>query len=242
MKIAMWSGPRNLSTALMYSFAARGDCAVWDEPFYAAYLAATELDHPMRQEIMAAGELDADRVAAECLGRIPGGRQIHYQKHMAHHMLPDFPREWLSSCANVFLIRHPARVIASYAIKREAPVFEDLGFERQLELFETAAVLSGNMPPVIDTHDLRDNPAGILKALCRAIDLPYTDRMLSWPAGGHASDGVWARHWYGAVHKSTGFAEPEPELPVIDAQFAPLLERAMPIYKKLSEYALTAER
>ncbi len=242
MKIAMWSGPRNLSTALMYSFAARGDCAVWDEPFYAAYLAASDLDHPMRDEILAAGQQDADRVAAACLGRIPGGKVVYYQKHMAHHMLPDFPRDWLSSCANVFLIRHPARVIASYAAKREAPVFGDLGFGQQLELFEAAAVLSGNMPPVIDSHDLRDDPEGILRALCRAIDLPYTDRMLSWPAGGHASDGVWARHWYGAVHKSTGFAEPEPELPAIDARFAPLLERAMPIYKKLSEYALTAER
>ena len=169
MRIAMWSGPRNLSTAMMYSFGARGDCAVSDEPFYAAYLAATGLEHPMREEVIAAGETDPAKVAAACAGPIPGGRPIWYQKHMTLHMLDGFPREFMRACTNVFLIRHPARVVASYARKREAPTLHDIGFVQQARLFDEVADRLGHAPPVIDSADIRRDPRG---KLSRAVRRP----------------------------------------------------------------------
>ncbi|MCR9149713.1 MAG: HAD family hydrolase [Rhodobacteraceae bacterium] len=227
MRIAMWSGPRNLSTAMMYAFAARGDCAVMDEPFYAAYLAATGLDHPMRAEILASQPADPARVAAICTGPIPGGKPHLYMKHMAHHMLPGFPLDWAQACVNIHLIRHPARVIASYAAKRENPTLEDIGFPQQQSLFER---LPG---PVVDCADIRRDPAGTLARLCAEIGLPFSDRMLCWPAGGIAEDGVWAAHWYGAVHRSTGFDGAEGPLPELSGDYARLAEAALPIYERL---------
>ena len=149
MKIAMWSGPRNLSTAMMYAFASRADCAVWDEPFYAAYLSATGIDHPMTAEVIAAGQTDPARVAAACLGPNPDGKAHWYQKHMTLHMIPAFDRGFLRGLTNAFLIRHPARVIASYARKREAPTLDDIGFVQQAQLFDQVADLIGQASPVI---------------------------------------------------------------------------------------------
>lgn len=232
MRIAMWSGPRNLSTAMMYAFAARGDCAVVDEPFYAAYLAATGLDHPMRDEILAAQPTDPAEVVARITGSNPGELPHFYQKHMAHHMVAGIPRDWMAGMVNVFLIRHPVRVVASYAKKREAPVLADLGFLQQAELFDHVKAL-GQRPVVIDSHDIRADPARSLKALCAAIGLEWTDRMLRWPPGGRPEDGVWAAHWYGAVHKSVGFSGAEGELPVLEPEYARLAEAAMPAYEKL---------
>ncbi|AVO37822.1 sulfotransferase family protein [Pukyongiella litopenaei] len=237
MRIAMWSGPRNLSTAMMYAFAARGDCAVVDEPLYAAYLAQTGLDHPMREAILAAQSADPDRVIGDLLGDIPGGKPHFYQKHMSQHMLPGIDRSWQGQMRNVFLIRHPARVIASYAAKRENPVLDDIGFRQQAELFDLATA-SGDEPVVIDSHDIRDDPATMLERLCDAIGLPFTIDMLLWPAGGHPADGVWAEHWYGAVHRSTGFAEPEGDLPEIPDALRPVLDAAMPHYDRLQAVAL----
>jgi hypothetical protein len=238
MRIAMWSGPRNLSTAMMYSFGARGDCAVSDEPFYAAYLAATGQDHPMREEVIAAGETDATKVAAACTGPIPEGQPIWYQKHMTLHMLDTFPREFMRACTNVFLIRHPARVVASYARKREDPGLDDIGFVQQARLFDEVADRLGHAPPVIDSADIRRDPRGKLSALCAALGIPFTERMLHWPAGGHPDDGVWAPHWYGAVHRSTGFAEAEGPLPMLHGKHARVADEAQPHYEKLHTYTL----
>jgi hypothetical protein len=238
MRIAMWSGPRNLSTALMYAFAARGDCAVWDEPFYAAYLQATGIDHPMRGEIIAAGETDPMKVAAVCAGEVPDGLNLFYQKHMTLHMIPGFPRDFMRACENVFLIRHPARVVASYARKREGPMLEDIGFVQQAELFDEVADWLGRAPLVVDSADIRAEPRETLKKLCGALGVPFTDKMLSWPAGGHPDDGVWASHWYGAVHRSTGFAEPEGALPELSGEYASLVDSALPYYEKLHAYCL----
>ena len=229
MKIAMWSGPRNLSTAMMYSFGARSDCAVWDEPFYAAYLAATGLEHPMRDEILAAGEQDFAKVAVRCVGEIPNGKAHFYQKHMTQHMIAGVDRHWMAQVKNVFLIRHPARVIASYAKKRQGPTLDDIGFWQQAELFEAC-----ENPIVIDSHDIRDNPKAMLTTLCNALGLPFEQAMLSWPAGGHADDGAWAPHWYGAVHNSTGFAGAEAELPQLTGDYARLMDQALPFYEKLA--------
>lgn len=238
MRIAMWSGPRNLSTAMMYSFAARGDCAIWDEPFYAAYLAATRKPHPMADEIIAAHETDPARVSACCKGPVPQGQSLFYQKQMPHHMLPGFDLTFMSACTNVFLIRHPARVIASYARKVESADLADIGFAAQTELFDREANRLGHAPIVIDSFDIRADPRASLTALCNAIGIGFTDKMLNWPAGGHAEDGVWARHWYGAVHRSTGFEAAEGPLPILQGSYAALAEAAMPFYDCLAQYKI----
>lgn len=238
MKIAMWSGPRNLSTAMMYAFAQRPDCAVWDEPFYAPFLAATGLDHPMRGEILAAHETDAAKVAARCAGVPPGGRAHHYLKLMPHHMADGFPLGWARDCANVFLIRHPARVVASYARKREGPNAEDIGFVRQARLFDEIAGWLGRPPLVIDSADIRRAPEAALTSLCAALGLGFEPAMLRWPVGGRPEDGAWAPHWYGAVHRSTGFDAPEGPLPELAPVYARLAEAALPHYRHLYKHRL----
>ncbi len=230
MKIAMWSGPRNLSTAMMYSFAARGDCAVWDEPFYAPYLAKTGIEHPMGAQIIAAHERDPEAVAARCAGPIPSGKPLFYMKHMPHHMVPGIPLDWAKDCVNVHLIRHPARAIASYMAKRENPTLDDIGYARQVEIFEEFGGV------VIDSSDIRENPRGMLKKLCENIEIVYTDAMLSWPAGGRKEDGIWAKHWYGVIHNSTGFSGAEGPIPNAEG---PLFEAALEKYKILKEQALS---
>lgn len=233
MRIAMWSGPRNLSTAMMYSFGARRDCAIWDEPFYAAYLMATGIDHPMRNEVIAQNESDPDVVARRCLGSIPGEKPVFYMKHMPHHMVEGFPLRWAEGCQNVHLIRHPARVIASYRVKRESITMQDIGYLDQLRVFEA---LGGT---VIDSSDIRNAPGDMLQALCASIGLPYDPNMLSWPAGGRAEDGVWAEHWYGSVHRSTGFAGPEPALPEVADVHTRLYHEAMAVYETLAAHKIT---
>jgi Sulfotransferase domain len=224
MRIAMWSGPRNLSTAMMYSFGARSDFAVRDEPFYAAYLAATGHDHPMAAQIIQAHDTDPQVIAQDCLEQ---GAPHIYMKHMPHHMLDGFPMHWAQGCVNIHLIRHPARVIASYAAKRESPTLDDIGFVQQAHLFDDIGGL------VIDSTDIRADPEGMLRKLCAAIDLRFDPAMLHWPAGPRAEDGIWAAHWYGAVHHSTGFAGAEGPLPEIDDDLQPVLAQALPYYQKL---------
>ena len=238
MKIAMWSGPRNLSTAMMYSFAARGDCAVTDEPFYAAYLNATGVQHPMGAEIIAAGESNAAQVAGYCLGPNPESQPLWYQKHMTLHMIPGFDRSFLRGLTNVFLIRHPARVVASYSKKRESPTLADIGFVQQAELFDQVAQMTGSAPPVVDSADIRATPRETLTRLCAALGIPFTEAMLNWPAGPKAYDGVWAPHWYNAVHSSTGFDEPEGPLPDLPSAYQALVEQALPSYERLRALAL----
>jgi hypothetical protein len=237
-RIAMWSGPRNLSTALMYSFAARGDCAVVDEPFYGAYLATTGIDHPMRDEVIASQSADAGAVTAQCLGPIPQSQSLFYQKHMTLHMISQFDRGFLAGLTNVFLIRHPARVIASYAKKREAPVLADIGFVQQAELFDQVAQMTGAAPLVLDASDVRAGPRGALTRLCAGLGIPFTENMLTWPAGPKPYDGVWAPHWYGEVWKSTGFGGAEGDLPLLSAEFEDLCGAALPYYQRLAPHRL----
>ena len=235
LRIAMWSGPRNLSTALMYSFAARGDCAVWDEPFYAAYLKLTGLDHPMREGIIAAHDADPASVARACAEDRP--EPLFYQKHMTLHMVPGVPRDWMRAVTNVFLVRHPARVVASYARKREAPTFDDLGFRQQAELFDEVAGWLGHPPPVLSAESVREDPRAALTRLCEALAIPWTSRMLSWPPGPKPYDGAWAPHWYNAVHASTGFEAAEGVLPDLPPDYQRLADQGMPHYERLLRYA-----
>ncbi len=236
--IAMWSGPRNLSTALMYAFAARGDCAVWDEPFYAAYLKATGIDHPMRDAVIASQDCDPARVALACIGPIPQAQSLFYQKQMTLHMIPAFDRGFMRQLTNVFLIRHPARVVASYAKKRERPTLADIGFVQQAELFDEVANWLGRAPLVIAAEDIRADPARALAALCSALGIAYTDTMLHWSAGPKPYDGVWAPHWYNAVSRSTGFDAAEGEIPQLSAGFQVLAEQALPYFHQLEAHKI----
>lgn len=236
-RIAMWSGPRNLSTALMRSFENRADTAVWDEPFYAAFLRAGAIDHPLRDEVIAAYEADPVRVAAACLEPAPAGAPVFYQKHMTHHMLADFPLDWTAGITNAFLIRRPEAVVASYQVKRERATLDDLGFVRQRELFDDIAQRTGAVPPVVDADAIRRDPETTLTKLCAALAIPFDPAMLAWPLGPRASDGLWATHWYDAVEHSTGFTPP-PRTPALDDAGRRLAEAARPFYAALAAHTL----
>jgi hypothetical protein len=239
--VAMWSGPRNLSTALMRAFAQRADCEVWDEPFYAAYLKATGADHPMRAEVIAAGIADAEAVAAACLASPASGRPVFYQKHMTHHMVAGFPLAWTDRVVNAFLIRAPERVLASYVRKHEAVAAKDIGFRRQRELFDRAADRLGKAPPVIDSFDIRRDPATALAALAAALGLRFDPAMLSWQKGPIPQDGVWGRHWYDAIWNSTGFERTEGALPDLPARLAAIADEVRGDYEHLRRYALATQ-
>ena len=236
-RIAMWSGPRNISTAMMRSFENRLDCAVVDEPFYAAYLAETGLIHPMTEAVLASQPQDWRAVAQALIDGEPA--PVFYQKHMTHHMLPGFGLDWTAKCRNAFLIRDPAQVVASYVRKRAEVTLEDIGVVRQRELFEREADRLGHAPPVVEGADVLADPRRTLAALCAALTIPFRDEMLAWPAGRRDSDGVWAPAWYEAVERSTGFAAPErePAAPLTD-DLARLAEAARPHYEALARHRL----
>jgi hypothetical protein len=229
MKIAMWSGPRNLSTAMMYSFGNRNDFTAMDEPFYAAFLKRSGMSHPMRDKVLAHQTSDPNAVAMTC-AKTP--KHHTYMKHMAHHMLDDFPLDWAFDCVNIHLLRHPARVLASYALKREHVTLEDIGYPQQLHVFNTLGGL------VINSSDIRANPELALRKLCKRIDLDFDTDMLRWNAGPRSFDGIWASHWYGAVHSSVGFASDEGPMPDVPQHLQPLLKSALPIYEQLANSAV----
>ncbi len=234
----MWSGPRNLSTALMRSFGNRPDCVVSDEPFYAVYLTLSGIEHPMREEVLGSQPTDWRKVANAASGPPPNGAKLWYQKHMTHHMLPAIGRDWMRACRHAFLIRHPARVLASYAAKRETVALSDIGFVEQEALFEQAAEIAGDAPPVIDADALLADPPAVLQALCKALAIPFSERMLSWPAGPRDTDGVWAAHWYDAVNKSTGFGPARPLATLEDPGLKSIEAAALPIYERLAAHSL----
>ena len=238
VRIAMWSGPRNISTAMLRAWENRPDTAVVDEPFYACYLAESGADHPLREEVLAAQPADWDTVVASLTGPIAGSPRIFYQKHMTHHMLPDAPLAWMDEMSNAFLVRHPREVAASYSRGRgKIPGLDDLGYVRQQELFDRIAESRGAAPPVIDAADVLENPGRTLRALCESLHVPFDDRMLTWPAGPRPTDGAWAPHWYASVWRSTGFAEPKPPaepLPELES----VVEAALPYYQRLARYRI----
>jgi hypothetical protein len=217
-RIAMWSGPRNISTAMMRAWENRRDCAVVDEPFYAHYLEATGIDHPGREEVIASQETDWRKVAERLLGPVPGNAPIFYQKHMAHHFLPGMEGEWLNGLTHAFLIRDPEEMVASYARSREQVAPADLGLHRQVEIRELVCAGPGPEPPVLDSRDVLENPDGVLRALCGVLSVPFDSAMLSWPAGPRDTDGVWAPYWYAAVEKSTGFLPYRPKALELNAE------------------------
>ncbi|QIG81150.1 sulfotransferase-like domain-containing protein [Stakelama tenebrarum] len=240
VRIAMWSGPRNCSTAMMRAFENRDDCDVSDEPFYAAFLAETGIVHPMNDAVLASQPNDWRDVAAAMTGEAPNGAPIWYQKQMCHHMLPDFGLDWMDSVTNAFLIRPPEQVLASYIVKRGDVTLEDIGVVRQCELFDRVAERTGAAPVVIEGPSVQRDPRESLTILCEALAIPFSDRMLNWPPGRRASDGAWAPAWYDAVEKSTGFAAPSHVATIDDLPEAikPIAEAARPYYERMAQHRI----
>ena len=240
VRVAMWSGPRNISTAMMRSWENRGDTAVWDEPFYAYYLDSTGIEHPVDSEVIAAGETDWRCVVERLLGEVPGERRVFFQKHMTHHLLPEIDRGWMDEVVNCFLIRDPREVLASYARMRSTVTVEDVGVPQQAEIFDYLHTRGVDAPVVIDARDVLENPRGVLSALCAEIGVDFTDRMLAWPPGPRESDGVWARHWYRSVHRSSGFQPWAAKTDPLPGHLEPLARECEPHYLRLWEQRLRA--
>lgn len=238
LRLAMWSGPRNISTAMMRAWENRNDCTVSDEPLYAHYLASTGADHPGAREVIADGETDWRRVVASLLGPVPEAKPVWYQKHMSHHLLPSIDRGWIHQLTNVFLIRDPSDVVASYIKSRATVTAADIGLQQEAELFDEIAQKLGRAPPVIDAHDFLMAPEAHLRALCTQLGIDFSERMLHWPAGPRASDGVWAPHWYAAVWKSTGFEIPHPRTTSLSGDAARAASQARPWYEQLYRHRL----
>jgi hypothetical protein len=234
LRIAMWSGPRNLSTAMMRSFGSRADTFVSDEPFYGCFLETSGADHPMRGEVLTAMNCDWRSVMESLRGPAPERAPIWYQKHMWHHMAGPIGYDDFAGFTHAFLIREPERMIASYLRKRESAAFEDFGLERQAEFFERESDRLGHAPPVIDAHDVLTNPEGVLSKLCGALAIPWDPAMLSWAPGRRETDGPWAPHWYGAVEGSTGFGTPETEPVDLPAEARHLADRCRQYYERLA--------
>ena len=235
IRIAMWSGPRNLSTAMMRSFGSRADTFVSDEPFYGAYLRDTRDPQPMADDVIASMDCDWNSVARAMTGPSPADAPIWYQKHMAHHMVGPISHEDLPGLTHVFLIRDPARVVASYAAKRVAVRPEHLGVERQVEYFEREADRLGHAPPVIDSADILRNPPAMLERLCEALGIGWDPAMLRWEPGIRETDGIWASHWYDAVAASTGFGPPDEEPVELDDAAQRVADHCRPFYERLAE-------
>lgn len=237
VRIAMWSGPRNISTAMMRAWGSRPDTFVCDEPFYAHYLQATGRAHPGAEEVIANGETNWRKVVTRLTGDVPEGKRIFFQKQMTHHLLAEIDRAWLGAVTNCFLIRDPAEVIVSYLKKNNEPALEDIGFIQQAEIFDRVRAQTGAIPPVVDAHDVLENPRKILGLLCDAVGVEFMEAMLSWPPGLRATDGIWAKHWYGEVEKSAGFRKPaaQEREPVPD-RLRSVYERARECYARLYEY------
>jgi len=235
--ICMWSGPRNLSTAMMRSFGNRADTYVWDEPFFAPWLAATGKAHPGREETLARHEINPETVAAQCLEAPPGGETIYFQKQMPHHMLPAFRLTWTRSCQHFFLIRRPERVIASYVKARSEFDFDDIGFGPLVRFYDLLKTY-GRAIPILDCDDILADPRSMLSGLCAALNISFDDNMLSWPAGSRDTDGAWAPWWYKSVESSTGFSPPPENLPDLPEMYQAILKKCQPLYEGLYEKRL----
>jgi hypothetical protein len=238
MYVAMWSPPRTISTALMRSWDNRPDTVVCDEPLYAYFLKATGVSHPVAEEIITQHDNQWQSVVSWLTGPVPEGREIFYQKHMAHHLLPQIDRGWLDCVTNCFLIRKPREMLTSYVKKNGLPRLEDTGYPQMLEIFQQVRSRGESTPPVIDSRDLLEDPPLILSRLCSSLDIPFTEKMLSWPPGPRATDGVWADHWYKEVLNTTSFGPYRPKPDQVPDELSEVFARCEEIYQELFEYRL----
>jgi len=238
VRIAMWSGPRNISTALMRAWGNRPDTFVTDEPLYAHYLKVTLLQHPGADEVIAHHESDWRKVVARITGEIPEGKKIWYQKHMAHHLLPEIELGWIDRVVNCFLIREPTEMLASLMEFVPQPTLRDTGLPQQVRIFEMVRERTGRVPPVLDAEDVLRDPRGVLTKLCDAVGVPFTEAMLRWPAGRRKTDGIWAKNWYSKVEQTTGFQPLKPKNISLPEQVRDLVEPCQQLYQTLREHRL----
>lgn len=237
IRIAMWSGPRNISTAMMRSWENRPDSEVIDEPFYAYYLNQTQSPHPYFDEVIASQSSEY-KVVANALSQAKCSSKIQYQKHMTHHMPVGIDLQWTENIKHCFLIRDPREVVNSYTNSRGVCSVEDIGIIRQAELYDEISQISGQSIPVIDSSRVLGSPATLIPKMCEALDIPFSIKMLTWPSGPRKSDGVWAKHWYHSVEKSTGFALPKQQFFELTAEQNNVVEDVMPYYRQLQKLAL----
>lgn len=239
LRLAMWSGPRNISTAMMRSWGNRPDTAVWDEPLYACYLAKTNRGHPGAAEVIAHDETDCRKVIARILAEVPGGKPIFFHKQMAQHLLPEIDRGWLAEVTNCFLIRDPGEMLTSFVKQVPDVTLADTGLPQQVEIFEQVRQATGTIPPVLDARDVLQNPRAMLGRLCEAVGVPFREEMLSWPPGPRATDGIWAKYWYAAVEQSTSFHPYRPKTEPVPAHLHTLHEQCLEFYEQLFMHRLT---
>ncbi len=221
----------------MRSWENRPDTVVVDEPLYSYYLTHSGIDHPAREKVMASQPSDLDLVVSGLLGPVPGDADVYYQKHMCHHLLPETDVSWIPELRNVLLIRDPAEVVASYQRSRAQVVPDDIGVERQLQLFELLSE-AGDAPPVVDAADFLADPPAYLRWLCDWMRIPFDEAMLSWPAGPRDSDGVWGPHWYSSVWQSTGFQRPGPKDVHLDPAGQAVVQHVRPAFLELASHRL----
>lgn len=234
----MWSGPRNISTALLRSWGNRPDTVVWDEPFYAYYLHTSGSPHPGAEEIIATYEKAWRKVADAVTGPIPEGKAIYYQKHMTHHMLEEVKFDWLATLTNCFLIRDPKEMITSYIRIRGDANLLDTGYPQQLRIFKHVCHTTGAIPPVIDSREVLQHPRRMLSLLCEAIGVDFSEKMLTWPAGKRDTDGVWSKYWYASVEQSTSFAPYKAKTDQVPAHLREILAQCNDIYQQLYQHRL----
>ena len=234
----MWSGPRNISTAMMRSWGSRSDTFVIDEPYYAYYLDQTNLDHPGREEVISEGELDVGKISNGLVSDINGNCSVYYQKHITHHLLGSIDREWMKSVINCFLIRNPKDMIISYSKVHPNLNMHLLGLEEQNEIFEYVKNITGEIPPIVDAKDVLLNPRNILSKLCGNIGITFSEEMLSWSRGPRDTDGNWGKYWYKNVMNSTGFNEYKSKKEDVPKEYEQLYQKCYILYKKLHRLRL----
>ena len=237
-KIAMWSGPRNISTALMRSFENRPDTEVIDEPFYAFFLKHTKIKHPIYNEVIDTYDSSWDKVANRLIGANPNNNNVWYQKLMTHHWVNNESLDWTKNVTNCFLIRDPKKVIKSY-LKIHKDINPDLiGLPQQLHIFKYIMSKTNKIPLVISSEDILKNPKLMLEKLCNLLGIPFLEQMLEWPKGPRESDGIWGGYWYKNVVKTTSFAKPlhlEEEFP---DDYNALLNECMNYYNEIEKYKI----
>ena len=229
----MWSGPRNISTAMMRSWESRTDTFVIDEPYYAYYLSQTNLDHPGRDDVIRNGQLDSEKVSLGLVNDTNGGCSVYYQKHITHHLLDSIDRKWMKSVTNCFLIRDPKDMIISYSRVHPDLNMHLLGLKEQSEIFEYVQNMTGEIPPIIDSKDVLMNPRKVLSKFCDRIGVQFSEEMLSWPRGTRDTDGNWGKYWYKNVMNSTGFNEYKPKTEDVPERYEELYLECHSLYEKL---------
>ena len=237
-RIAMWSGPRNISTAMMRSFEARGDTFVSDEPMYGHFLKTTEINHPMKDEVIQSMETDREILRSYLTSYNPPDYSIWYQKQMTQHILDDDSLYWTLDMENAFLIRNPRDVILSYLKKFEIEDESLIGFLQLERIFDFIKENSNKDLVVVDAEDILSTPSATLNALCEALNIKYTDDMLTWEKGCRTTDGIWGAHWYDSVVNTTQFIRTPKNKGEIPKKYQEVYGRSMDIYQKLSSHSI----